>query len=59
MKRLLLRLAGVYMLFAVIGRFVEGKGMGAVECECAPGSWCQRPELSLFRWVFPWGHRCR
>ena len=56
MKRLLLRLVGVYVLFAVIGRFVEG--MGAVECGCASDCWCQQPELSLFRWVFPWGHRC-
>jgi hypothetical protein len=57
MKRLLLRLAGVYLLFAVIGRFVEG--MGAVECGCAADCWCQRPGLSLFRWVLPYGHRCR
>ena len=41
---------------ALIGRFVEG--MGAVQCECAPDCWCRRPGLSLFRWVFPRGHRC-
>jgi hypothetical protein len=57
MKRLLLRLVGVYLLFAVIGRFVEG--MGAVECGCSPDCWCKRPGLSLFRWVFPYGHRLR
>lgn len=56
MKRLLLRLAGGYLLFAVIGRFVEG--MGAVECGCGPDCWCRRPGLSLFRWVFPYRHRC-
>jgi hypothetical protein len=33
MKRTLMSLAGVYLFFAVIGRFVEG--MGAVECGCA------------------------
>jgi hypothetical protein len=55
MKRALVSLAGVYLLFAVIGRFVEG--MGAVECGCADDCWCKRPVLSTFRWVFPWGHR--
>ena len=54
-KRLLLRLAAVYLLFAVIGRFVEG--MGAVECGCAGNCWCKRPILSTFRWVFPYRHR--
>jgi hypothetical protein len=46
---------GLYLLFAVIGRFVEG--MGAVQCGCAAECWCKRPILSTFRWVFPWGHR--
>lgn len=55
MKRALMFLAGLYLLFAVIGRFVEG--MGAVECGCADDCWCRRPELSTFRWVFPSGHR--
>jgi hypothetical protein len=56
MRRLLVRVAGLYLLFAVIGRFVEG--MGAVQCECAEDCWCKRPGGSLFRWVFPWGHHC-
>lgn len=55
-KRTLTALAGLYLLFAVIGRFVEG--MGAVECGCADDCWCRRPVLSTFRWVFPRGHRC-
>ena len=55
-KRLLGRLLALYLLFAVIGRFVEG--MGAVECGCHPECWCKRPVLSTFRWVFPVGHRC-
>jgi len=54
MKRLFLRVASVYVLFAVIGRFVER--MGAVRCGCAPTCWCKRPLLSTFRWVFPFGH---
>lgn len=46
---------GVYVLFAVIGRFVEG--MGAVRCECSDDCWCRRSGLSVFRWVIPAGHR--
>jgi hypothetical protein len=53
MKRAVVRLLGLYLLFAVIGRFVEG--MGAVECGCAEGCWCRRPGLCTFRWVFPGG----
>jgi len=48
---------GLYLLFAVVGRFVEG--MGAVRCGCAADCWCQRPLLSTFRWVFPWRHHSR
>jgi hypothetical protein len=29
---------GLYMLFAVIGRFVEA--MGAAHCGCAADCWC-------------------
>jgi hypothetical protein len=55
MKRLIVRVAAVYVLFAVIGRFVEG--MGAVRCGCASTCWCKRPVLSTFRWVFPFRHQ--
>jgi len=54
MNRLLVGAGSTYVLFAIIGRFVEG--MGAVECGCAADCWCKRPVLSLFRWVFPYGH---
>jgi hypothetical protein len=47
--------AGLYLLFAIIGRFVEG--MGAVRCGCDRACWCQRLVLGTFRWVFPYGHR--
>jgi hypothetical protein len=56
MKRLLFAVPAMYLLFAVIGRFVEG--MGAVECGCGEDCWCKRPVFSIFRWVFPWRHRC-
>ncbi len=54
MKRVAVRLLAGYVLFAVIGRFVEG--MGAAKCDCPEGCWCRRPGLSTFRWVFPFGH---
>ena len=54
MKRLVLRCVQLYLLFALIGRFVEG--MGAAKCQCQPTCWCHKPGLSLFRWVFPYGH---
>jgi hypothetical protein len=57
MKRLLVGVIHLYLLFAVIGRFVER--MGAVECGCGDDCWCKRSGLSLFRWVFPFKHRCR
>ena len=47
MKRLLLAAASMYLLFAVIGRFVES--MGAVTCRCRPDCWCKTPVLSIFR----------
>ena len=53
-KRFLVGAGSLYLLFAVIGRFVEG--MGAVTCECRPDCWCKKPVLSTFRWVFPAGH---
>lgn len=55
MKRVLARAGLLYLLFALIGRFVEA--MGAVECGCDAGFWCKRPVLSAFRWAFPYGHR--
>jgi len=55
MRRVIAWLLGLYLLFAIIGRFVEG--MGAVECGCGGQCWCQRSGLSTFRWVFPWGHQ--
>ena len=55
MRRFTGRVLGLYVLFALIGRFVEG--MGAVTCDCASTCWCKRPGLSVFRWVFPYRHQ--
>ncbi len=54
MKRFAITGVGLYLLFAVIGRFVEA--MGAVECGCSEKCWCKKPVLNTFRWVGPFGH---
>ena len=55
MRRAALVLVGVYLLIAAGNRVAEH--FGAMRCGCAANCWCRRPALSLFRWVFPWGHR--
>lgn len=55
MRRVLVAVASFYLLFAVIGRFLEA--IGAAKCPCAPDCWCKKPGLSTFRWVAPFGHR--
>ena len=54
-KRGLGLLLGFYLLLALGNRLAER--LGAMRCGCAADCWCQRPGLSLFRWVFPWKHR--
>jgi hypothetical protein len=54
-RRTIVTAVPLYLLFAIIGRFVEG--MGAVSCGCRPDCWCKKPVLSTFRWVFPYGQR--
>jgi hypothetical protein len=54
-KRGVLLLLGGYLLLAVGNKAAEAAG--AMRCGCAADCWCQRPGLSLFRWVFPWRHR--
>jgi hypothetical protein len=54
MKRLLVVAAGVYVGAALIAHLQERAGR--IQCECLPECWCKRPGLSLFRWVFPYGH---
>ncbi|MBW8824842.1 MAG: hypothetical protein JF603_00620 [Acidobacteria bacterium] len=54
LKRLLGRAAAGYLVFAIIGKYVER--MGAVRCGCRDSCWCRKPGLSTFRWVAPFGH---
>ncbi len=53
--RLATRLLGAYLVVAVLTRLAES--VGVHRCGCAADCWCQRSPLSLFRWVFPYGHR--
>lgn len=54
MRRLPQLVLGAFLLFALIGRYVER--LGAIECGCSSQCWCHKPVLSLFRWVVPYGH---
>ena len=55
MKRLLLVVTGVYLALAALGHVRERTGL--IACGCQPDCWCKRPGRSMFRWVFPYGHR--
>ena len=55
MKRLFSALVAGYVLLAAVNRVAEH--FGVMRCGCAEDCWCHRPGPSLFRWVFPWGHR--
>lgn len=54
MKRLVARLALLYVALALLGHAKEQRG--SLVCECNEDCWCKRPGLELFRWVFPFGH---
>ena len=54
MKRVLLPLLSIYLLAALIGRVSEKQGRSV--CGCSSDCWCKKPVLSVFRWVFPFGH---
>lgn len=54
MKKTATSILGGYLLLAVGNKVAEAAG--ARRCGCPDDCWCQRPVLSLFRWVFPWGH---
>lgn len=54
MKRFAFSVLAGYVLIAAGNKIAEAAG--AMTCGCAEDCWCRRPGLSLFRWVFPWGH---
>ena len=55
--RLLQALLVGYVLLALVTRAREAAGM--YTCGCDADCWCKTPGLSLFRWVFPRGHKNR
>lgn len=55
MKHVLSLLVGGYLLLVVGKKAAEAAG--AMRCGCAEDCWCERPGLTLLRWVFPLGHR--
>jgi hypothetical protein len=44
-----------YLGLALFTRYKEANG--ELHCECDPDCWCKQSGLSLFRWVFPIGHK--
>jgi hypothetical protein len=54
-KRVILSTVIGYVILALVGRAKEAVGINT--CGCDPDCWCQKPGLSLFRWVFPRFHR--
>jgi hypothetical protein len=54
MRRVVLSLALGYVALAFVTRAQEAAGLRT--CTCYPDCWCQKPGLSLFRWVFPRFH---
>ncbi|MDQ3915126.1 MAG: hypothetical protein M3323_07325 [Actinomycetota bacterium] len=46
--------AMLYIAAAVRGLAKERSG--ELRCACEADCWCKKPGLSLFRWVFPFGH---
>ncbi len=51
MRRILLRLLGLYVLAGIVTSAAESTGMLGRTCGCQSGCWCKRPGMSLFRWV--------
>ncbi len=45
-----------YLALALLGHGLEQTNR--LICECLPECWCKRRGVSLFRWVFPFRHRC-
>lgn len=44
-----------YIVLALATKLRERRGL--VVCGCEPDCWCRKPGLSMFRWVFPGGHK--
>jgi hypothetical protein len=60
MRRIFLGAVAAVLLLAVGTRAADALGVGGVRlrCGCVETCWCQRPGLTVFRWVTPgrWHH---
>lgn len=54
MRRVLVPVLSLYLLAALIGRVAEKQDRSV--CGCSADCWCNKPVLSVFRWVFPLAH---
>lgn len=54
MRRIIASLVVGYLMLGLVTRSKEAAGL--LTCDCYPDCRCQRPGLSLFRWVFPRFH---
>ena len=55
MKRVVVTSLAGYLVLALVGHRREQTG--SISCECSRDCWCKTPARSVFRWVFPFGHR--
>lgn len=55
LKRVVATALGVYLGAALVTRGMEATG-AVYRCGCDPDCWCKRTGLTVFRWVFPFGH---
>ena len=55
MRRILVRIVGLYVLTTVVARAMEATGVGPsrFSCDCEDVCWCKQPGWTLFRWVTP------
>jgi hypothetical protein len=53
MRRIILRMVGLYVLAGIVTTAAEVTGALGRTCGCVPDCWCKRPGLNLFRWVTP------
>jgi hypothetical protein len=56
LKRMFGTATGIYLAAALVPRGLEGTG-AVYRCGCEADCWCERPTLTVFRWVFPYGHK--
>jgi hypothetical protein len=56
LRRVMGTVIGIYLGAALVTRGLEETG-AVYRCGCEADCWCKRPSLTVFRWVFPYGHK--